>query len=194
MAREPAAVRALVGHLLPLVHRRVARALVRRSPAGRDVRQEVEDLAQEVFAGLLANGGRRLLAWSPDRGSAATFFGLVTERLVANALASPRRTPWRARPPAPAPAPADPTHALESRAVLRALGERMLEALSERDAALFEMLFVRGQDDAEVRETLGLSRDALYQARRRLRGRLRALAADLVEDGEPDPGAGEEGG
>ena len=71
VAREPAAVRAMVGALLPLVRRRVARALLRRSPPGRAVRQEVEDLAQEVFALLLADGGRRLLAWSPDHGARA---------------------------------------------------------------------------------------------------------------------------
>ncbi len=93
---DAAATRALVRALLPVVQARVARTLVRRrGGSGRDVRQEVEDLAQEVFAALFADGARVLRAWDPKRGlSLASFCGLVAEREAASILRSGRRSPW----------------------------------------------------------------------------------------------------
>ena len=46
--------------------------------AGRDIRQEVEDLSQEVFLQLFAEGGRVLATWQPERGlTLLNFVGLV---------------------------------------------------------------------------------------------------------------------
>jgi len=49
-----------------------------RSAAGRDVRQEVADLIQEVFMALFADDARVLRSWQPERGlSLDNFVGLV---------------------------------------------------------------------------------------------------------------------
>ena len=79
----------------------MARVLLRRESAGlgRDVRQELEDIAQEVFAALFADGARLLKMWSPERGlSLANFVGLLAEREAISILRSGRRSPWTEDP------------------------------------------------------------------------------------------------
>ena len=59
----------LVALLAPIVQVRVARALARRRDGrGRDLKQEAEDLRQEVFLALFADDGRWLRAWDETRG------------------------------------------------------------------------------------------------------------------------------
>ena len=98
LSGDPAALTRLVALLTPVIQARVARTLLARRfrlAAGRDVRQEVEDLSQEVFLALFARGGRVLRAWEPERGlSLENFVGLVAERQVLSFLRSSRRNPW----------------------------------------------------------------------------------------------------
>ena len=51
------ALRELVDALTPVIQARVVRALLRRrgQAAGRDIRQEVEDMTQDVFSALFAH-------------------------------------------------------------------------------------------------------------------------------------------
>ena len=187
--REPAATRASVRLLTPIVQTAVVRVLVRRRAGakGRDLRQEVDDLLQDVFAALLADGGRRLLAWVPERGSAATFFGVVAQRLVSNVLDSRRRSPWTEQPTEAAVLEGRVTDGaalerrLDARNELRQLGERLQEGLNERDQRLFRLLYVEQRESDEVCEELGLSTNALSQARRRLGQRLRRLVESLAD-------------
>ena len=96
LAGDVAATRRLVAAIMPIVQARVARTLVRRrGGSGRDARQEVQDLAQDVFAALFADDGKVLRAWDPVRGlTLASFCGLVAEREAASILRSGRRSPW----------------------------------------------------------------------------------------------------
>src|SRR5262245_25583265 len=91
--RDPAAARELVKLLHPVVQARVARVLWRtRGAAGRDLRQEVEDMSQDVFAFLFQDGARALRAWEPERGlSLANFVGLLAERRTLSTLRSARQ-------------------------------------------------------------------------------------------------------
>jgi RNA polymerase sigma-70 factor (ECF subfamily) len=176
----------------------VTSVLFRRGGAahGRNLRQEVEDMVQEVYEFLLANDGRRMLAWDPDKGSAKTFFGLLAERCVLNILSSRRKSPWTEDPVEEQHLDRreDKSAGLEqtvgSREMLRALGERLLEALNDRDRRLFEALYIQQKDDEEVRELMGIGRDALYQARSRLLQRVRKLAADMGPEYEKLSGVG----
>ena len=189
--RDRAATRVVLRVLTPIVQGRVARVLLRwRSAArGRDVRQEVEDLTQAVFEQLLADDGRRLRAWTPERGSPSAFFGLVTERLVANVLNSRRKSPWTEDPSEPevleTPGPVeipDAERLTSSRQLLRAVGVRLRVSLNERDQRLFDLMMVQQLEDDDIRAAMDLSRDALYQARRRLKARLKAVAEEITAE------------
>src|ERR1700730_12524653 len=100
---DQAALTRLVALLTPVIHARVARTLLaRRSYLGsdRNVRQEVEDLTQEIFLSLFVRGGQVLRSWEAGRGlSLENFVGLVSERQVVSFLRSGKRNPWKEEPP-----------------------------------------------------------------------------------------------
>jgi RNA polymerase sigma-70 factor (ECF subfamily) len=184
---EAAATRKLVAMLLPVVHVRVARVLVRRrARSARDVRQEVEDLAQEVFAALFEKDGRVLRAWDAKRGlSLASFCGLVAEREAASILRSGRRSPWtedatemedleKGIEPAPAA-----ELRISSREQLELLVERLRESISPRGLELFQRLIVDEEAVESVCASTGMTVDAVYAWKSRLGKLVRKLALEI---------------
>jgi RNA polymerase sigma factor (sigma-70 family) len=184
-----------VRRMTPIVQARVARKLLSfrdRSAAGRDVRQEVEDLTQEVFLALFADDARVLRSWRPERGlSLANFVGLVAERLAVSILRSPRRSPWSGDPTldealdAFSTAPSAEREAV-SRDTLARLLDRLDEELSPLGRQLFDLLLVQEVPVDEATARTGLSSDALYTWRSRLRRVARRLLSELSE---PPPAA-----
>ncbi len=182
------AVRLLVRRLTPVVQVRVARALLRRRAGakGRDVRQEVADLVQDTFVSLFENGGRRLRQWDPARGlSLEGFAGMVAEHVVASTLRSGRRNPWTEDPTDPVdmplggPVQPHPERVVASREQLDALLDALRQRLSPLGFDVFERLYVHEQSVADICRETGLSRDAVYQWRSRLRRLAAKLAAAL---------------
>jgi RNA polymerase sigma factor (sigma-70 family) len=191
---EGQAVRKLVDALTPVVETRVARALWRRrsAAAGRDVRQEVEDLSQSVFLAIFANGAQALRRWDPARGSSLEgFVGLLADHEISTILRSRRRNPWTEEPVAEEDidegahvgAPGPEVEAL-SRETLRATVKRLRERLSERGLELFFLLFVEEQSTEEVCATTGLTPDAVYAWRSRISKLTRQISAELVSESE----------
>jgi DNA-directed RNA polymerase specialized sigma24 family protein len=188
LAGDAAATRSLVTEVLPIVQARVARALVRRrGGSGRDVRQEVEDLAQEVFVALFADAGRVLRAWDPSRGlSLASFCGLVAEREAASVLRSGKRSPWKESATEVEDLERDLGGSVDvepqvaSREQLALLGERVREELSPRGLELFHRLLVEEESVESVCRTTGMSADAVYAWRSRLGKLVRKIAAEIA--------------
>ncbi|HVR98056.1 MAG TPA: hypothetical protein VMW27_15670 [Thermoanaerobaculia bacterium] len=185
---EPALNR-LVQTLTPVIQSRVARGLLLRrtgTAAGRNVRQEVEDFTQEIFLVLFADDGKVLRSWQPERGlSLANFVGLVAERQTASILRSGRRSPWKEDPTlvedmdlsAPAPE-SDPEETTASREQLKLLLHRLTGELSPLGRHLFDLLFLRELPFEEVTRRTGMSPDAVYA----WRSRLRRLARRLLDE------------
>lgn len=188
LAGDVAASRRLVALLVPVVQARVARTLVRRrGGSGRDVRQEVEDLAQEVFLALFADDGRVLRAWDPSRGlSLASFCGLVAEREVASILRSGRRSPWTDAATEldelekSLAEVEDVEGCVASREQLERLVDQLRDALSPRGLELFHRLVVEEESVASVCASTKMSLDAVYAWKSRITKVLRKLAADAA--------------
>ena len=185
---DQAALTRLVALLTPVIQARVARTLLaRRSCLGsdRNVRQEVEDLTQEIFLSLFAGGGRVLRSWEAARGlSLKNFVGLVSERQVVSFLRSGKRNPWKEEPTSAedldvAAADLEPEEVTASREQLRLLLERLRERLRPLGRHLFELLFVQELSLTETMASSGLSADAVYAWRSRLRRLARDLLAEL---------------
>lgn len=190
------AVRALVGRVSPVVHARVARSLLRRQGAarGREIRQEIEDLVQEVFLALFADDAKALRAWEPERGlSLQNFVGLIAERQVIAVLRSGRRSPWTEDPTedeelARSGTPTvGPELRVASRELLQRLLERLKLALSPKGMHVFTLLFVLDRSVAEVRQETGMSDAAIYAWRSRLCKTVRVIAHEM--ESEPDAGS-----
>lgn len=184
---DPASVRELVDVLTPVIQARVARAL-RRTPGrrARAIQQEVEDMTQEVFIALFADGGRTLRAWDADRGlTLAGFVGLVAQRQVVSIMRSGRRSPWTQDPLEPGVlesvhgSAASHQPRVESREELRLLASQLKATLSPKGFDLFMRLFVANQSLDEVRAETGLSDAAVYAWRSRLRKVVGLLAANF---------------
>ncbi|MCA9588545.1 MAG: hypothetical protein KC657_24680 [Myxococcales bacterium] len=184
---DDAATRELVRYVLPAIHVRVARALLRRRGRGaRDVRQEVEDLAQEVYVSLFADDARTLRAWDPARGMTLVgFCGLVAEREAVTILRSGRRSPWTESPEEDdvLEGEAEPEPDIEprvaSRELLGALMERLRETLSPRGLELFHRLVVDEEAIESVCATTGMSADAVYAWKSRLLKTVRKTLRDI---------------
>ncbi len=192
---DPRAVRAFVDAMTPVIQSRAARALVRRAAGERrDLRQEVADMTQDVFAALFAHDARALRAWDPARGlSLANFVGLITSREVASIMRNGRRDPWRDVPgeldelDAVPDAKPDADPRIDSRRALERLLERMRESLSPRGLELFQRLYVDEEPIEEVAPALQMTREAIYAWRNRVGKLIRSFASELDEIRPLDP-------
>jgi RNA polymerase sigma-70 factor (ECF subfamily) len=186
---DQAATRALVRLLLPVVQVRVARTLVRRRrDDARDVRADVEDLSQDVFAALFADDARLLRAWDPARGlSLVNFCGLIAEREALSLLRSGRRSPFTEtateledieRDVEPVP---DAELRVASKEQLLLVVDRLREALSPRGLELFYRLIVDEEAVEAVCASTGMTPDAVYAWRSRLGKLLRKIIVELSD-------------
>jgi RNA polymerase sigma-70 factor (ECF subfamily) len=188
IARDPEAVRALVKSVGPVVHGRVAKALMRRRGARgqrRDIAQEIEDLAQEVFLALFDDDARALRAWDPQRGPLGGFVALLTDHQVFSIFRSGRRRPWSddldvvAEPDAPASDRNNPERRVASKQALDALLDRLRAELTPKGFDLFTRLYVEEQAVETVCADLGMTADAIYAWRSRLAKVVRTMASTM---------------
>jgi len=184
LAGDEAALTRLVRKLTPVIQSRVARGLLqwrKGLAAGRDVRQEVEDIAQDIFLHLFADDGKVLRNWQPERGlSLLNFVGLVAKCQTTSILRSGKRSPWKDDPtlfedfnePARESNPEERAVSREQRTLLL---DRLTEELSPLGWHLFDLLFLQELPIEEVTRQTGMSPDAVYKWRSRLRCLVRRL-------------------
>jgi RNA polymerase sigma factor (sigma-70 family) len=183
---ERRALAKLVDELLPVIKVEVVVALHRRASAvGRDASQDVDDFVQDVLVHLLAQDGRVLRRWDPQRGrSLASFVRLVTRHRVARRLEGFRGNPWSDDPTEGEQLEglhaesSDTFRRLASRERLARLLEHLRARLNERGLVLFQLIYVEQRSIPEVCETVGMSRAAVDQWSSRLRQLARGLAKE----------------
>lgn len=180
----------LVRELLAIIKVEVGYSLIRRaSPQRRDPRQDVDDFSHEILLYILAERGRLLRMWDPERGhSLAGFVRMIARQRLSRILQGHRGNPWNDDPTeseALEPLVGDEAgeRILESREELRALLERLRPRLSERGLLLFQRIYVEQLPIAAVAQEFGMTRQAVDQWNTRTRNLARRLAAE----GEPEP-------
>ncbi|HET9227380.1 MAG TPA: hypothetical protein VFR31_11985, partial [Thermoanaerobaculia bacterium] len=129
--------------------------------------------------------------WQAERGlSLENFVGLVAERQVVSFLRSGKRNPWK-EDPSPVeeldePAmESGPEEVAASREQLGLLLDRLREKLTPLGYQIFLLLFVQELSIPEIMAATGLSADAVYAWRSRLRRLARQLLAEV--SGKPEP-------
>lgn len=199
LAGDRAARRQLAERLLDSIQREVAFCLMRAAvPSGRDPRQDVHDMVQEVLVALFERDARELRRWDPARGrNLDSFVRLVARRRVARILGQRVGNPW-------ADAPTDPDdlddcdeRELVARLEERQALDRVLVALagrmSARDHELFDALFVREETADEVAERMNISRGAVNAWAYRMRKLARTVAKQFdLEASPPAPAPAKE--
>lgn len=184
------AVRALVASLTPPIQARVARILLRRG-GGRPIRAELEDMVQDVLVVLFENDAKVLRAWRADGGLGLEgYAALVAERRVISKLRTRRGNPWTETP-----LDADelarrsgtargPERSVAARQELRSALTRLREELTPQAFRLFELLWVEERSVEAICAELSMSRDAVYQGKRRIRKVARRVAEELRASAE----------
>lgn len=187
IAKDPAAIRAFVGLVGPVVHGRVAKALARRRgrETKRDVNQEIDDLVQEVFLALFDDDAKTLRAWDPKRSPLGAFVALVADHQVFSIFRSGRRRPWSddldvvAEPEPEANEAGSPELRVASREMLDALLDRLRAELTPKGFDVFVRLYVDEQTVEKASADLGMTADAIYAWRARLSRLVRQIASEL---------------
>ena len=192
---DAGAARRLFRELSPVVHARVARILVKRRGAarGRDLRQEVEDFTQEVFVALFDDNAKTLRRWQPELGlSLKNFVGLVAERQAISILRNGRRSPWTEDPTvdvdlqadlhAGGPRASDHEGQIATRQLLARVHDELRLKLSPQGLQMFHLIWVEQQSVPDIGDATGLSRDAIYAWKMRLRKIIKIIAHDLSSD------------
>jgi RNA polymerase sigma-70 factor (ECF subfamily) len=205
LAGEPTALKAFVRELTPVIQARVAKALFvqRHRAVGRDVRQEVEDLTQELFVVLFADRGAVLRHWDPEKGlSLKNFVGLVTERQVRAILCTGKRCPWTEDPTLDVELVAEadrraeasvrirvdePEQRFASAEVLHVVLERLEQQLSPLGMRLFQLLVLEEHEVEKVCAQMSMKRDAVYAWRSRLARLAREIYAEVTRNVRNQP-------
>lgn len=199
LAGDRQALGRFVSAMTPIVQARVARVLMRyqRAAAGRDVRQDLSDMCQEVFVALFEGSGKALRNWEPSRGlSLENFVGLVAERQVFSILRTGKRSPWTEDPTLCedlarqvdtrnarlGTAGAAPGADVETEDLFDRVIERMVERLSPLGLELFKQLYVDEAEVEEVCSSLNMSADAVYAWRSRLSKLARGIRDELMSE------------
>jgi len=183
---DRAALTELVCEVLASIKVEVAVSLFRRARSqGRDPRQEVNDFSHEILISLLADRGRVLRLWDPERGhSLAGFVRMITRQRLSRILQGHRGNPWGDEPTddaalEPLLEPDANDRILESREELRILLERLRARLSERGYLLFCRIYVDQRPIIEVAAEFGMTRQAVDAWNTRARNLARRLAAEI---------------
>lgn len=141
-------------------------------------------MTQEVFLALFEDDCRALRAWNPNGGrSIENFVRWFARHQCGSILRSGRRSPWSDTPVGAdqmeqlLPASTDSERRVVDRELLSNVVDRMHGQLSARQMFLFQLLFVEDRTVDEVCAETGMKRNAVYQAK----FRLREVAQDLVE-------------
>lgn len=170
---------ALFRYIAPPVQVRVYRTLRAHASQwlARDAQRAVEDLVQHVLCGLFEGDARALRAWDPSRPGALSLRGWVgrfASLRVLDQISVRKQFDWMHVPSEPeamerGPGTERPDASVEAGQLWDRIRREVLAEQSELGQRLFALLIEEDLANAELPPDLGLSDDALYQWRRRLR-------------------------
>lgn len=155
--------------LLPVLDAAVTRMLLGAWGA----RFEKTDVIQEIFQHLYQDGWRRLRSYDAAQGSLASYLWGVASGWI--------RDHARRRPP---PEPIEdmesqrsPESGPEGKAALGELIERLEQALSLEELALFQWIYLEGISHATAAGRLGATVEAVHKRAQRMETKVRAVVS-----------------
>jgi len=184
---QPDATKELVARATPIIRARVTRVLFKLKGSFQPFEELRRDLTQDVLCSLFVDGQGALLEWAPSRGlSLANFVGLIAARKAVSQLRGKSSYPIAAELCEPNAledllASDDGEELLLTRDLVTKLFERLPGLVSQQGLDLFERIYCDEQSVAEIQERLGLTREAVYQ----WKSRLRKIALSVLLDVDP---------
>ncbi len=186
LAGENDAIRHLVHRLMPIVRATVRRALG-FAVAGHRLGVEVEDLEQDVWLHLVAQRGRRLSSFRPDRGiSLESYVTILAEREVITqlrrraALKRGRHLQAVCNDSVPSPDPT-PEQRVADRQLVASLHRSLEAQLPERGRLIWRYTFTDGREPREVAELIGVKVQVVYNWQHKIRQLAREFFTQSAE-------------
>ena len=184
VAGDRMAARALVTRLMPIVQARV-RLLLRKERRHTD---GTDDLVQEVWTRLLADGGRKLLKFDAARGASLEgFVGMLATREAGNTLREQRaqrrggRAQVAAVTPDAVPSTSGDPSAHASASELQQRVRRFVEGeLPVKGQLVFRYVFTDQISPSEAARAMGVTPQVVYNWQHKIRTGVRAILADGV--------------
>lgn len=192
---DRAAIEALVVFLTPSIKNAIARRLRAAVAIGKvaSLQQQRDDLAQETLLAFFSNDAALLQRWDPERGlKLERYAALIADRRTISFLRGLKPTE-HATPlddeqgqdflggvePSPSP-----QRWLESHQTLQLLLAGLSERLSPLGRQLFDLLYVRDLSVEQISRETGMTADAIYAWRSRLRRQMRSILQQLESEAE----------
>jgi RNA polymerase sigma factor (sigma-70 family) len=181
LAGDEDAATLLIRRLMPVIRARVRRWLGRDGE--RLAPHDGEDLVQEIWLRLIDDGGRRLLAYDPNRGATLEgYAGMIAEREISKLSQKVRAKkrggvlvpvqPEHAEVPGDLPTPEDEAAANDLAA---RLGNHLDSQLSARGQLVLRYAFVDDLPAARVAQILGVTVQVVYNWQHKIRSAARAF-------------------
>lgn len=180
---DPAAFRELYRRYLPHLRHGV-RAFLYKCPR---LRSQEEEIVSRAWVRLLARQRKLLRSFDPQRASFEYFMSMVganTAWQVAMLKPSPSHAWGEAHEDqlvAALPSDASTEAIIADRELLTKLSEELQRVLSERELRLLTDVIVWQRPANEVAEELGIGVEAVWTATSRLRKKLEAIVATMIE-------------
>jgi RNA polymerase sigma-70 factor (ECF subfamily) len=149
---------------------------------------EPDDVASEVTADLLREGGRALREFRGDASLRTWLWVLATRKALAMRAAARAARPGPAHPDEADPAPSPPEAAQVREAL--ALAQEALDRLPPRERLALSLVYLRGWTQRDAARFLGVQVSQAGMLLRRARGRLRESAGNPVTSPPPVPSEG----
>lgn len=181
------AIKELIQYLTPVIQASVAHILTRSKThcSNKSIRQEVADHCQEVFMMLFKNDSKVLRSWDPDKGMNLTsFISLISKRRVISELRKEHFThhsddivfdenieQFLKLP--------DEEEQFVNRHLLLRLVSILKNDISELGYDIFVQIFLYENTAEEVALRFGLSKNAIYVWKNRLRSQVKEIASNL---------------
>lgn len=191
LSGAPLGVEELLRQLTPTIQVRVTRALLRNPFGGapRNIREEVEDLTQDVWVALFDRNARMLRRWDPAKGmSLRNFVGIIAQRHAAGSLGTRRHNPWYDEPVAAETIEramstvAAPDNRIAARQAWRAAMDATSRELSDRGRRMLRFMFGEQLDNDEIAARTGLTLSAIYKWRSRLTDSVRLHLERILQE------------
>lgn len=180
------ALNELIDLLTPVIQFRAARAVLKYFPAHSniDVKSEVEDLTQEIFALLFQHQGKLLRQWQPSKGaSLQNYVGLITQRRAINLLRSRKKIDAHEQQSEEAyleiSSVENPESTTISEHIFEALIKKLLPSLTQNGKQIFYLLFIKQLPIVDVSKMLDMNEQAVYAWKSRLREKSRTILKRL---------------
>lgn len=176
LGRAPRAWEDFVDRFLGLVMHVVTHTSQARSIA--IVQEDLEDLASEVFAAILADDFAVLRRFR-GQSSLATYLTVIARRVVVRELLKRRIIPNHAEMRDASAIESGDT-AIEERVANREQVERLLDELDGEEAEIVRMYHLESRSYRDISQQLGIPENSIGPALSRARAKLRRLGMDAA--------------